>query len=205
AALHARTPLAAWAYLCVAGIADLRVFGHRPDRAPGGDGFGYALLAAASIVAGLRHGAGLVHPAMASALILAGIATAAAAWFQRRHRDSRARLAPAVVLAGLFVTAPPPAYRATETTMTDLFAGERLTFTGQLARDARGAALVRYAITCCRADAAPVVVRLAGAFPYSDGTWLRVDGSVAVADGRALLRADRFARIAPPSDPFVYR
>ena len=62
------------------------------------------------------------------------------------------------MLAGVMVAAPPPAYTMTETTLTDLFPGERLDFTGRLARNGDSAALVRYAITCCRADATPVAV-----------------------------------------------
>ena len=49
-----------------------------------------------------------------------------------RHASRRA-----LMLAGALLGAAPPQYRATETTLTDLFAGERLTFTGALVRDWR--------------------------------------------------------------------
>ena len=74
------------------------------------------------------------------------------------------------MLAAAVVGAPAPRYEATETTLTDLFAGERLTFTGELVRDASSAAMVRYAITCCRADASPICVRLAAPPHYAAGS-----------------------------------
>ena len=69
-------------------------------------------------------------------------AAAVAAALHRRERDARARFAPIVMLLGALTAAPPPVYRATETTMSDLFPGERLTFTGVLSR-ACGAAAAR--------------------------------------------------------------
>lgn len=89
--------------------------------------------------------------------------------------------------------------------MTELFPGERLSFTGVLMRDGRGAVLVRYAITCCRADAAPVAVRLARVPAFSPGTWLHADGRIVTQAGEPALAAREFAAIAPPADPFVYR
>ena len=109
------------------------------------------------------------------------------------------------MLAGALLGAAPPQYRATETTLTDLFAGERLTFTGALARDGNASAVVRYAITCCRADAAPVAVRLDRSPPFPTGTWLRVAGSVENVNGELRLITTRIERIAPPTDPFIYR
>jgi uncharacterized membrane protein YcgQ (UPF0703/DUF1980 family) len=109
------------------------------------------------------------------------------------------------MLAGALVAAPPPIYRATETTLAGGFPGERVTFLGVLARDASHEALVRYAITCCRADAAPVALRLASPVSYPAGTWLRTDGTL-VADGDSLAyEATHVERATPPLDPFVYR
>ena len=109
------------------------------------------------------------------------------------------------MLAGVLAAAPPPVYRATETTLGGAFPGERVTFLGALVRDASHDALVRYAIVCCRADATPVVLRLASRAPFAPGTWLHADGAI-VARDRALLFAPAFLeRVAPPLDPFVYR
>jgi hypothetical protein len=206
AAFHARAPLTADAYLCVAGIVDVRALARRRERGRGShDAFSYVLLALAlGIVAG-RHGAELVHPAIAPAL---AIGCAAVVAFGARHRTSQTaglRFAPALMFASALLTAPPPRYHATETTLGDLFPGERLSFMGALSREAGNAALVRYAITCCRADAAPVVIRLTSVPPYSAGTWLRIDGVIETRDGASRLSAQRVVRVAPPADPFVYR
>jgi hypothetical protein len=201
-ALHARSPLAATGFLCVAGIVDLRALSSRRHGASRRDALAYALLAAALGAVALRGGNSLIHPALVPALgICAAVALAGAA----RHRRDVApaqRAAPVFMLAAVFTAAPPPSYHATETTLAGLFPGERLTFTGTLVRDGSHSAIVRYAITCCRADASPVVVRLVRAPPYETGTWLQVDGRI---DGDLRLDAGQTRRVAPPADPFVYR
>lgn len=204
-ALRVRAPSAAAAFLCVAGIVDLRALLRRPQRALGHDGFGYALLAAAAGVVAWRHGDALVHPAIAVALAICAPASLLFAIFYRRRTCAPARLAPGLMLIGAFVSAPPPAYHATETTLTDLFPGERLTFTGTLARERGAGALVRYAITCCRADAAPIVVRLARMPSYPAESWLRVSGEIESLRGDLRLVPQSVERIPAPSDPFVYR
>jgi uncharacterized membrane protein YcgQ (UPF0703/DUF1980 family) len=96
-------------------------------------------------------------------------------------------------------------YRATETTLSGAFPGERVTFAGTLARDASHDALVRFAITCCRADATPVVLRLASRAAFVPGTWLLGEGAI-VARGNALLFAPvHLHHVAAPNDPFIYR
>lgn len=205
-ALHARAPLAAAAYLCIAGIADMRAFGSAHARTPHGhDAFAYALLAAALGVVAWRHGDTLVHPVLApflaacAALALVAVAT---------HRGARARAlraAPAVMLAGAVAGAPAPEYHASETTLENVFAGERLTFTGTLVHEGHAGALVRYAILCCRADAAPMVVRLQREPAFPPGTWLRADGTIESGGDGYALDARRIEPVAPPADPFVYR
>ncbi len=205
AALHQRAPLAASAFLCVAGIVDVRALAHRSHRLPTRDAFAAGLLALALAIVGLRHGDALVHPALAAPLLVCAAACGVTAVLFRYGRDTRALPAPALMLAGALVAVPPPAYRATETTLAGAFPGERVTFTGILVRESHAAALVRYAITCCRADAAPVVVRLSRTPAFGAGTWLRADGSVAITGGEPQLVARRVDRIAPPADPFTYR
>jgi uncharacterized membrane protein YcgQ (UPF0703/DUF1980 family) len=63
---------------------------------------------------------------------------------------------------------------------------------------------VRYAITCCRADAAPIAVRLERPPAYAAGTWLRVDGIMEDRGGAMQLKTRRVDRVAAPNDPFVY-
>ncbi|MBV8531967.1 MAG: hypothetical protein JO104_11670 [Candidatus Eremiobacteraeota bacterium] len=205
AALRVRAPLTAAAFLCVAGIIDVRALARTARVGPGHDAFGYALLAAALGIVAARHGDFLVNPVMSIALApCAGVAAVCALAYRRRSAPS-ARIAPVLMLVGALVGAPPPQYRATETTLTELFAGERLTFMGTLVRGARTSAVARYAITCCRADAAPVAIRLDRTPPYPDGTWLRVDGLVENAGGDLRLVTRRVERVAPPTDPFIYR
>jgi uncharacterized protein DUF1980 len=203
-ALRERDPIAAAGFLCVAGIVDLRALRAQSHGSRGDDVFSYLMLAAALGIVALRHGGALVHPAFAMPLALCAIAATYLALVTRGHRRACVRGAPAVMLAGALLGAPPPQYHATETTMRDLFAGERLSFTGTLVRTSKTSAIVRYAITCCRADAAPIAVRLERPPPYETGTWLRVDGTVEERDGAAQLRAQRIARVAAPNDPFVY-
>ncbi len=204
--LHARAPMAAAGFLCIAGIADARVWAKpKPHASAAHDALAYATLAVALAAVAVRHGAALVHPALSPFLAACAAAAAASAAVHRLRRSASSLAAPALALAGAFAAAPAPSYRATETTLAQLFAGERLEFAGQLVRDGRRVALVRYAIVCCRADATPVVVRLARAVPYSAGAWLRAEGTIATPGGDPQLDAERVAPIAPPSDPFVYR
>lgn len=205
-ALRVRAPLAAIAFLCVAGIVDARTLGSSSRSHAGEhDALAYALLALALGIVASHHGDALVHPAIAGALGLCAVAAATCAGLHRKRQNARMRPAPLIMLLSALIAAPPPAYRATETTVTDLFPAERLTFTGVLSRDAHAAALVRYAVTCCRADAAPVVVRLTRSPAFAPGTWLRVDGVVESRSGELRLDPRHVARIAPPTDPFIYR
>jgi hypothetical protein len=205
AALHARTPAGTTAFLCVAGIADVRaLFGHREGRT-NADASAYLVLAMALAIVAERHGDALVRPAIAPLLALCAVVAFICAARYRTERTPKARFAPALMLAGALATAPPPAYTATETTLTDIFPGERLDFTGRLTRDNHSAALVRYAITCCRADAAPVVVRLRDVPRLRAGTWLRASGNIETVANDVRLRVSHLEVLPPPDDPFIYR
>lgn len=204
ASLRACSPHAAFAFLCVAGIADARVFGRRmhPHGAHA-DAFAYVLLAAASAIAALRGGAQLVTPQAAAVLWLCVPVCLAFALAHRTQRAPSLRIAPAVALAATFAAAPPPPYHATETTLADAFAGERVTFTGTMTRTQGVTTLVRYAITCCRADAAPVVLRLERASGLTG--WARAQGTLVQTGAGLALRVDRLTAVPVPADPFVYR
>lgn len=204
-ALRVRAPIAAAAFFCIAGIVDLRALKSAPHCATDHDALAYAVLALALAVVALRHGDALVHPVFVLPLVCCALVAAFCAVAYRKRRSATGRLAPIVMLVGALLGAPAPQYHASETTLTDLFAGERLTFTGALARNGTAATIVRYAITCCRADAAPVAVRLDRVPPYSGGTWLRVTGTVENTTGDFALRVASIERIEAPSDPFIYR
>ena len=205
-ALRTHAAAAATAFLCVAGIVDLHAL-RRERVATGsrGDAFAYLLLTLGVGLVALRHGGTLVRPAFAPLLAICAVAAAAFAIMRRSERTQRIRLAPVLVLLGALAATPPPLYRATETTLADIFPGERLSFTGELTRDGHAAALVRYAITCCRADAVPVVIRLAQPLRLARGTWARAVGVVVgTRDGFALSQ-ERITPVPEPVDPFLYR
>ena len=204
-ALRAVAPASALGFLCVAGIVDARSFTRSHAHAVRHDGSVYALLAIACTVVASRNGAALVHPHFTPALAACAIAFFALAWRHRRARAFRSGLAPAMMCVALVLGAPAPVYRATATTLADAFAGETLAFDGVVSRHDRSTALVRYAITCCRADAAPVVVRLTRDVAARDGTWLSAHGTLVDRNGQLQLRVDRSELLAPPSDPFLYR
>ncbi|MGH7737104.1 MAG: TIGR03943 family putative permease subunit [Candidatus Tyrphobacter sp.] len=205
ASLHAREPLAAIGVLCTSGILDLRAVLPAHDRTSGHDGLAYALCALALALVAARGGDALVHPRFVLALGLCAVACGFLALRHRGASSSRARLASLLMLAGAVVTAPPPIYTATETTLADLFVGERVTFTGELVHGKDADALVRFAITCCRADAAPVAIRLAARLVGRNGEWVRAQGDVRRAGSSLALDASQIRRVAPPSDPFIYR
>jgi hypothetical protein len=172
ASLHSHSPFAAWGVLCTTGLPITSFLRSR---------------------AGLLHGNTVHHSCIR-------------AWRSRLHAVpsdvSRWRVAPPVaILLAIIIGAPAPAYTANENTMSDLYPGERLSFTGAYSRGT----LVRYAITCCRADAAPVVIRLAHSPNVQENDWIHASG-VIVRNGTMLaLNAQRVDRVAPPSDPFLYR
>ncbi|HEY1977172.1 MAG TPA: hypothetical protein VGG89_11525 [Candidatus Baltobacteraceae bacterium] len=205
-ALRAHAGAAAAAFLCVAGIVDLHAL--RRDWAPvhdKGDAFAYAILAIGAGLVAYRHGAQLIRPSFAPVVAACAAAAAVLAFARRSEPARRWYAAPAAVVLGALVATPPPVYRATETTLAEVFPGEHLSFTGELARDRRAAALVRYAIVCCRADAAPVVVRLARPTSLPPGTWARADGVIVATPQGFALSDDRITPVRPPADPFLYR
>jgi len=204
ASLRAYAPAAAAGFLCVAGIIDIRAWLRAPDRAGAHDALSYAILAAACAIVAMHRGGALVHPILAVLLWPCAAAAAAAAVRFRDESCGRLRIGPLVMFAGAVLAAPPAQYHATETTLADAFPGERVDFTGELTRTGSAATLVRYAITCCRADAAPVVVRLLRS-PANVRGWIRARGVLVQRSGTLALDASSLVAIPPPADPFVYR
>jgi hypothetical protein len=197
-------PAAAAGFLCVAGIIDLRAFVRARRPRNGHDCLAYALAALACALVAMRGGAALVNPKIALALWPCAIAFACLTFCYRKHTCAALRVAPAIRLAGCVLAAPAPVYRATETTLSDAFAGERIDFTGTLARTGSVTALVRYAITCCRADAAPIAIRLDSP-PKLQRGWARARGVLVQRTEGLRLRADSIESVSAPADPFVYR
>ncbi|MDQ6823744.1 MAG: hypothetical protein M3Z07_04555, partial [Candidatus Eremiobacteraeota bacterium] len=165
----------------------------------------YAACACACAIGAARHGSALVHPHFTLALWICACAFAAMTIWQRRASAPNLRWAPALMLTAALVTAPAPAYVATETTLADSFPGERVVFTGLLVRSAGTTCVVRYAITCCRADAAPVTLRLTADLPATLRGWVTVRGTLVRWGTGLRLRPSAFRAVPPPGDPFIYR
>jgi len=174
--LQRGAPLAAAAVLCIAGVCDLRALRITRVRASLHDAPAYAIAAAACFFLALHHGNTLVNPRFIIPLFCSAAVLAFFAWRYRKERAPLARWAPTLMLAMSIMSAPPPAYFATETTLGDAFAGEALTFRGVLANANGHTSLVRYAVTCCRADAQPVSVRLTAPLRESQGAWIFARG-----------------------------
>ncbi|HEX8806749.1 MAG TPA: hypothetical protein VF741_07355 [Candidatus Aquilonibacter sp.] len=203
AALRASAPFAAAGVLCTAGmLPQLRL---RQTHDVAHDPLAYLLLALVGALTATRHGGTLVHPRLTIPLALCAAYCLVLAW---RYRASVARTPRAIAagaLAIVVIGAPQPTYHATETTLADAFAGERVDFTGVVVTGREGSALVRYAITCCRADAAPVALVVDRNLAPFEGRWLHVRGTMQDDGGALRLHVAGLTPIAPPNDPFVYR
>jgi hypothetical protein len=204
ASLHAVAPAAGFGALCTTGIIDVRAF-HRGDRHHARDPWAHIILAIACAIVAARTGAALVHPRIAPVLALVAVFSCISAWRARHSSAMATRAIPALVLAAVVIGAPAPTYRATETTLAGAFAGERVDFTGVAVYEPARSALVRYAITCCRADATPVVLALDRSTRSEQGRWLHAGGILEDGDGGLRLHVQQLVAVPPPSDPFIYR
>jgi hypothetical protein len=202
ASLHATAPFAGAGVLCTAGIVP-NVW-RRHARGALHDPWAYGALALACALVATRHGGALVHPRMTIPLALTAFVCLLLAWRFRTCNAQTARLVAAAALAAIVIGAPVPAYRVTETTLADGFAGERVDFTGVAVAEHGASALVRYAITCCRADAAPVALALDRNLARFDGRWMHASGTLQHDGAQLRLHVERLAPITPPADPFVY-
>jgi len=197
-------PAAATGFLCVAGIVDLRAWSRRSAISSGHDCIAYALAFVACTLTAVRSGGALLNPRFTPALWMCAAACAYLAHRYRAHARPALRIGPAIMLAGCVISSPAPVYYATQTSLAGAFPGERVDFTGAVVRSEKGAALVRYAITCCRADAAPIAVRLESPKEIRAG-WARARGTLVLRNGELRLRAASVEPVPEPADPFVYR
>ena len=205
AALRHASTWATAGFLCVAGIADGRTWlaRKRAATAAAHDGAGYACAAVACAIVAAHRGAGLVHPHFTLPLWSCGAALGVLALRFRNARDGASRVVPGLLLAAALLRAPEPTYAATETTLANAFAGESVSFVGTVQRDRGTTSVVRYAITCCRADASPVAVVLEREISYRG--WVRVVGKLANGPSGLRLRLSSIRAVDRPPDPFVYR
>ncbi len=197
-------PAAAAGFLCVAGIFDLRAWSRSAEPPASHDCIAYVLTFVACSLAAVRGGGSLVNPRFTPALWICAIACAYLAHRYRAHARPALRIGPAIMLAGCVLGAPVPVYYATQTTLAGAFPGERIDFTGAVVRSEKETALVRYAITCCRADAAPISIRLDSSAAVGSG-WARARGTLVLRNGELRLHAGKIEAVPAPADPFVYR
>ena len=202
--LRAQSPLAAASMLCVAGIVDLRVWWKPHHIQLQRDRATYALLATACAVVAYEHGAMLVHPRMIVPLWACAVFCAYLALRSPNGAAASFRLAGALLLMVSLTGSPPPAASATEGAIDTLYPGENISFTGRYLADDNRPRLVRYAITCCRADARPVAIQLSQRARANSGDWLCVHGVVTRRGDALVVDAGGITVVAPPADPFVY-
>jgi hypothetical protein len=203
ASLHASAPLAAVGVLCTAGVVPALRRGHAHTSTH--DPLAYALLAAACAIIAAHHGGSFVHPRMTIPLACCALYCVGLAWRYRTHAARAPRWVAAAALGAIVIGAPAPSYRATETTLADAFAGEHVEFTGVAVHEHTTSMLVRYAITCCRADAAPVALALDRNLARYDGRWLHARGVIEDDAGTLRLHVAALTPVTPPGDPFIYR
>lgn len=174
----------------------------RPEPARPRAGPTRLALAACLALLAIRGPAGFVNPRL---LPIVGLGAALAVRTSRRPSSPGAVGIPVLLAVASAAGSPVPVTVAEATQLDAAYAGERLAFVGVARSHGSHATVERYAISCCRADASLVSVRTAGPLPVRDGTWLRIDGTLEAEPGGLAERVSSWRRIAPPSDPFIYR
>lgn len=209
ASVHSAAPALAGGVLCSAGVFALHArwapnaahheLHHSVAARPL-----YGAMALACAIVAARGGATLVHPKLVLWIAL-GAALASLNAFRTDARTRRSTTLP--VLLMLAAALSPNAavqHNAPAAAFDTLVLGERVRLSAQIAGGAR-TTLVRYAITCCRADAAPVAVRLDRVLGPPPGSWVTVDGTVGADSGGLVVHVTGARAIPPPADPFLYR
>ncbi|GAC1300502.1 MAG: hypothetical protein NVSMB19_07180 [Vulcanimicrobiaceae bacterium] len=207
AGLRDIAPAATVGLLITAGIVSGRAVAPARDRRDGR--LGYAALAVACGLIAWRGPSGFINPRFI--LPLGGAAAVAGLRAVRRDTVTAVRYpaaVPGLLLAATFAGSPLPDRPPARTTLDAPYAGEHVRFVGALAyHDVRTpATLVRYTITCCRADAEARAVRLDRPLPGRRGAWYEAAGTLGLDPGGAfVLRVATVRPIAAPADPFAYR
>jgi len=176
----------------------------RPEQPAQSARIPLALLTAACIAVAIGDGGGFVHPRLVP---LIWLASAGAAVAIRRSQTTTARhpaAAPLVLLVALAFGSPLPQAGAGSASLDDVYPGETIAFTGRAILRDGATALVRYAMTCCRADATAIVVPLDRALPVPPNAWVALTGSIAAGDHRYVL-VRSWHIVVRPDDPYLYR
>jgi hypothetical protein len=214
--LRGSAPFASAGILAAAGLISPPNFrrSHRPSGSNGAHdfrgaqgydaGFGLVIVAVGCAMLAARHGGGFVHPRLVPVLWLAvpgALLVAHARW-----RTSRlGAMVPALMLAALVSGSPVPGPGANAGAPDDLFPGEAFAFTGTATTVRGKTVLLRYAITCCRADASAIIVPTDLRLGPVPGSWIEARGTTERDESGLYLHAQSWKRIAAPQDPYLYR
>ena len=206
AMLRGSWPFAAAGMLASAGILPFpRLFSAPAGPATHGTRLGLALVGVSCGALALLGGRGLVHPRLVPLLWFALPASLIALRRRTLTRTPFALVAPLLMLSTLALGSPVPRTSLPASTLDDAYPGEAIVFLGRAAHLRQRTTLVRYAITCCRADATAIVVPTTIRDRIEDGTWLRVRGTIALGPQGAVVRVSSWQRVRPPADPYEYR
>jgi hypothetical protein len=204
AMLRVTAPFAAAGLLVTAGLVPARR--RAPERVAAYDGrFGIALLGVACAALAMHGGSGFVHPRLVP-LLWSALPAAVIAVRARTATAARlGALVPAAMVAALVLGSPPPAAPLGSETLDDLYSGEAIAFTGVAQTIDGRTTLVRYAITCCRADASAIVLPTNLHLRLPRDAWLALRGTIARDESGFYARASTWRRVAAPADPYLYR
>ena len=166
---------------------------------------GLALLGCACAALAALHGRGFVHPRLVPLL---WSALPAALFAIRRRPATRARFGaffPAAMLAALALGSPAPPATLPASPLDGVYPGETIAFSGVATFARERTTLVRYAITCCRADASAIALPTDLRLRVPRDTWLAIRGTIERDGDGLFVHAAEWRRIAPPADPYLYR
>ena len=179
--------------LATAGFIDVRRWLPRVVRPAGDDALAYVLLALACAIAGVqRRRATRESTSRRSAAGVRSLFYVAAAFRSRTSTNRSARASRTCCWRQLLsarrlrrITQPKrhsptrsPASRSTSPVAT--------------CEPKTRAFVERYAITCCRADAAPVALELERPLYLRDAAWVNVDGTLTIVNGRMVLHVNDY-------------
>ena len=207
AMLRGPAPFAAAGMLATAGLIPVLPRGRHNATAPNAvqsSSASMALVGLACFVLAVRGGAGFVHPRLVP-LLWFGVAVAALVSPRRPVTQSRYAVAvPAAMIASLVLGSPLPSAQAVTSTLDDVYPGEPIAFTGATLDRPGTTALVRYAITCCRADATAIIVPVDRSLPVAPNSWVALRGTIAYGATGAYVRVRSWHNVPRPSDPYLY-
>jgi hypothetical protein len=203
--LRGCAPFAAAGILATAGLVPSPRFKESTSCAAHDARFGLVALAVGCAALAVRHGSGFVHPRLVPLVWLAVPAALFAARARPATRTRFCALVPAGMLAALIAGSPVPGPGIAAATLDDLYPGEAIAFSGLAKTTGDRITLVRYAITCCRADATAVALSTDLRMRVPPGTWLAIHGTIARDGATTYARTAEWRRILAPADPYLYR